>query len=404
MSATAPLADLDVDRVENVFVFVADALRWDALPDVVADMGRTHRAAANALCTPQSLPTLVTGRYAPRHGVTWFSHTVEPSLDTLFDVEGTSGGFVEEEWDRPLDGVLGGPPDRGLDDVEPPFVLLEHDHGGHAPYPEMPDATPAETYSELAGDREAVRRHYEEGVAESVDRFQARLDALEERGLLEETLVVFTSDHGELLGEHGGFVGHMLPPTPELVYVPMTFVHPSLDPSVHRDGLVQLADLLPTTRDVLGKLPDGADRAYDGQSLLNPVSRDRMGYVHGTVHPPAKWRDTRLDPAWQAPSVWTRGGGYVFQESPPVKRLLTAVYDGLSSGYTAAFNDHRSPLATLVMALRQYAPRERTYGSPEVPLPAARQFCRRQRQRTVERRTVELEEETRQKLEDLGYV
>ena len=31
------------------------------------------------------------------------------------------------------------------------------------------------------------------------------LDALEESGQLENTIVIFTSDHGELLGDHGRY-------------------------------------------------------------------------------------------------------------------------------------------------------------------------------------------------------
>lgn len=403
VATTVPLAGLDADDVENVFVFVADALRWDALPDRVRERGLTLRTAANALCTPQSLPTLVSGRYAPGHGVTWFHHRMAPGLDTLFDLDGTTAGFVETEWDRPLDGVLGGPPDATVADADPPFVVVEHDHGGHTPYPGLPDATPGETFRRLDG-AAAVRRHYEAGVAESVDRFERRLAQLDERGLLAETLVVFTGDHGELLGERGGFVGHQMPPAPELVYVPTTFVHPSLERDVREDVLVQLADLLPTVRDALDRSPAREADAYDGQSLLAPVRRRRPSYVHGTVHPPERWRGGRLDPAFEAPSVWTGDGGHVFHRSPLYKRALTAGYDALLSGYTAAYNADRPRPATLARALATYLPRSRTFGDPAISRARARGLVEECIARDVDRREVELSADTRESLEDLGYV
>jgi len=50
-----------------------------------------------------------------------------------------------------------------------------------------------------------VRRNYA-AMVENVDRWVERLLAVvEDRGELEETLVVFASDHGELLGDHGGW-------------------------------------------------------------------------------------------------------------------------------------------------------------------------------------------------------
>jgi arylsulfatase A-like enzyme len=43
------------------------------------------------------------------------------------------------------------------------------------------------------------------------------------RGILDDSLVIFTSDHGELLGEYNGLYHHQTPVVPELVYVPLAF-------------------------------------------------------------------------------------------------------------------------------------------------------------------------------------
>jgi arylsulfatase A-like enzyme len=396
-----PLSDLDADAVENVFVFVADAVRWDALPDRVADRGLTCRTAASALMTPQSMPSLITGLYPPGHGVTWFDQSLPASVRTLLDARTVEGSFVDSKLRRPLAPLLGDPRERDVETAEPPFVHVELDHGGHAPYPSMAESTPQEIFAAFSRQPAALRERYDEGVAESVDRFERRLAQLEDRGLLEETLVVFASDHGELLGEHGGVAGHSLPPTPELVYVPTTFVHPSLPAGRRAEAFVQHVDLAPTIADLLD-VDLGHDP--DGRSLLDPLPSDRRAYVNGTVRPARRWHDTVLDPVYDAPSVWTEDGGYVFARSSLAHRALTATYEALWSGYTGAYNSDRSRLATLATAARRYLPRTATFGDPAVDRATAREFCESVRDRDVVAGSSAIDDATQRRLEDLGYV
>ena len=76
------------------------------------------------------------------------------------------------------------------------------------------------------------------------------LGALDKMGLAEETLVVFTSDHGDMTGAHGGLIDKGLP-YEEAMRVPLVFSHPSLG-SGERDGLALNMDLLPTALSLLG--------------------------------------------------------------------------------------------------------------------------------------------------------
>jgi arylsulfatase A-like enzyme len=102
-------------------------------------------------------------------------------------------------------------------------------------------------------DREFIERAY---IAEirSMDRALGRLlDGLRERGVLDDTLVVFTSDHGEELGEHGdwGWHGHTL--YDELLRVPLVVRFPDgrwAGERVRRQ--VRLIDLAPTVADAAG--------------------------------------------------------------------------------------------------------------------------------------------------------
>ncbi|SDD99454.1 Arylsulfatase A [Auraticoccus monumenti] len=92
------------------------------------------------------------------------------------------------------------------------------------------------------------------------------LDALDELGLREDTVVVFTSDHGELLGDH-----QMLLKGPMMfdcsVRVPLLVRWPDrVAAGTVREDLVQWIDLAPTLLEAAG-LPEALPRGQ-GRSLL----------------------------------------------------------------------------------------------------------------------------------------
>jgi len=396
---TAPLADLDVESVENVYVFLADAVRYDERPDRVAERGLTFECVAGATCTPQSLPTIVAGRHPPNHGVTWFRDRLPPDLPTLFDLPGIAGGYAELVWrGEALRSVLDDPPDVGLASAEPPFVVVEHDNGGHAPYVGMEELTAGECFRRIDS-REELRLRYRETVAASTDRFERRLAVLEDRGLLEETLVVYLADHGELLGEHGGFVGHVQPMTPELVSVPATFVHPSLSAGEEGEHLLQGVDLYPTAVDVLR----GERSPSDGEPLTRPVERDRPAYARGVAPTPGRLADTPFDPGYESRGIWTREGGHVFVTNPRPVRLFAAAYEALAPGHTGAFGAARGSVGTFRRVGGHYLRNYHRYGDPAIPTERARAFVEELGSGAVEAGTAPLSLETRERLEHLGY-
>lgn len=85
---------------------------------------------------------------------------------------------------------------------------------------------------------------YDGEVLFSDDYFGRLLDLLSLQGMLDETLVIFTADHGEELLDHGQ-MGHGHSLYNELLRVPLLVRHPSLVPG-HRTGAVRLIDILPT--------------------------------------------------------------------------------------------------------------------------------------------------------------
>ncbi len=80
------------------------------------------------------------------------------------------------------------------------------------------------------------------------------LDALQENGLVDSTIVIFTSDHGYHLGEHDFWAKVSL--RDESAGVPLMICVPGKAPAVC-DSLVELLDLYPTTASLCGlPVPD----------------------------------------------------------------------------------------------------------------------------------------------------
>lgn len=104
-------------------------------------------------------------------------------------------------------------------------------------------------------------------MCEHIDHEVGRvLQALDDTGQRESTLVVFMSDHGEMLGDHGlWFKGpHFYE---EAVRVPLIMRWPGRFQAGHQvDGLVELIDLAPTLLEA-ADIPAPADR-LQGKSLL----------------------------------------------------------------------------------------------------------------------------------------
>jgi len=111
---------------------------------------------------------------------------------------------------------------------------------------------------------DAMKRHYFAKITTVDEQLGRLLAALEERGWLEESLLIFCSDHGELLGDHGmAYKWLMYDP---IVHVPLVMRYPgAVEERKQVDALVSLIDLGPTILDAAGV---AAPAYLEGQSLL----------------------------------------------------------------------------------------------------------------------------------------
>jgi arylsulfatase A-like enzyme len=106
------------------------------------------------------------------------------------------------------------------------------------------------------------------------------IDQLKASGLLDKTLIIITDDHGEMLGQNGGPVGHGWVVTPELVNIPLIIMDPAKRGYSINDVVGSQVDILPTILDRLNiRLPSG--QIYEGTSLDSAnLNTNRLIYLN----------------------------------------------------------------------------------------------------------------------------
>jgi hypothetical protein len=105
-------------------------------------------------------------------------------------------------------------------------------------------------------------------IARTIDHeFERLIERLEQRHLLDQTIVLFVSDHGEALGRDGFWV-HSVFLWESLLRVPLALRIPGLAPRVI-ENKVSLVDVAPTLGRYMDPTLDG--RGYQGEDLLSQL-------------------------------------------------------------------------------------------------------------------------------------
>lgn len=94
------------------------------------------------------------------------------------------------------------------------------------------------------------------------------LDHLRDQGLLENTLVVISADHGDMLGEDGVRWGHIAYSSDWIMKTPLIMAGPGLPKGRRMSGLSENVDIVPTIVDLLGLKTEAET---DGRSLLPEI-------------------------------------------------------------------------------------------------------------------------------------
>ncbi|HEY8514410.1 MAG TPA: sulfatase [Candidatus Binatia bacterium] len=153
--------------------------------------------------------------------------------------------------------------------------------GAHASQPVPVEALPRyqlqidPATGEVSNDLGFYKTQYDREVRYLDDQLGRLLAALKERGVLRDTLVILTADHGESLDENGYYLEHGNVPYQSNAAIPMIFV---LDGRLEAGRVVEhpvgLLDLMPTVLALTGvPVPEGVQ----GTSLVPLLDGARDG-------------------------------------------------------------------------------------------------------------------------------
>ena len=152
-------------------------------------------------------------------------------------------------------------------------------------------------------DLAAMAGTYDAAIAELDDLFADLLAQLEAAGELEDTAIILTADHGELLGEHH-MLDHQYSLHRPLTAVPLVVHYPPLVESGREARPVMTLDLYPTLLELAG-LDASAKRHSPARSLLTPAdSRARVAEYSAANIDPLLGVE-RQYPGWRA-DPWNR--------------------------------------------------------------------------------------------------
>lgn len=195
-----------------------------------------------------------------------FSRKLEPSPDTADPLNDPVVAFLEEERTAPfflyvhaldLNSVPSFVPDAALHrwtDAHPHAPVRQlQDLFGTLRASLGPEAAATHTTSHYDG----VLAWYDAGIGRV-------LDTLDRTGLAADTVVIFTSEHGQELGERGT-IGHHGSHYDTVLHVPLVVRDPAAPGGRVLTDTVQSIDLAPT---VLARAGIPVDRQMDGRSWL----------------------------------------------------------------------------------------------------------------------------------------
>jgi arylsulfatase A-like enzyme len=361
LSALRARTDLNV-----VFVLV-DTLRADRLGaygysretsphlDALAGRGvRFENVESQSSWTKSSMASLWTGRYPHRTGVLRAYHALPQGAivpaEILRRAGFRTGGVVRNDWIYAMFGF-----DQGFDTYERPTEIRPVAASHHNPASERHkttdiDATDlAVAFIKQHQDRRfllyihymdahqylfsdatptfgtELSDYYDSSVHWTDQNIGILIDALASNGLVDSTIIVVASDHGEAFMEHG-VMGHSKDLHREVARVPLIIALPGAVEGVVVRQQVANIDIWPTLLDVLGLQPlAGAD----GRSLVSLILAAASGDEPDELSERSVFAE--LDKRWagrsdQKPVALTSvvDGGYrlIRRETHPGKPLL----------------------------------------------------------------------------------
>jgi len=132
------------------------------------------------------------------------------------------------------------------------------------------------------------------------------LDTLERKGLKDDTIVVFTSDHGTMMGEQGQIHKGQDRVRIQVARSPLILRHPDNAYAGKKvSGLVQQQDLMPTLLRLLG---EPVPERCNGEDFWPVVTGERQGGLRNIIITSFGWYAGVRTKKWNYQTAWARPG------------------------------------------------------------------------------------------------
>jgi arylsulfatase A-like enzyme len=216
----------------------------------------------------------------------WASHE-QPQWDAAITREALA--FMTEERDRPFYAWVHYIDPHKPFDVVPEYIRDEYDGSFSADDESLAELTlTGTTMSEHQ--RRQLMAIYDSQVTATDAHIGTLLDALEEAGLADNTLVVFTADHGEELGDHNAYFYHLSSVYQQVLAIPFILRWPAgLEGGRTIDATIAAVDLAPTILSLTG-LPQAPEMEGSSRAALATGQGDGQGAAVTF----AEWEDKML--------------------------------------------------------------------------------------------------------------
>ena len=432
LAVLVSLAGCTEPRRPNVLLYVVDTLRADALQvydgggvetpaieQLAAEAVVYERAYAPSSWTRPSIVSLLTGLRPDVHGVETRHQGAPRELHLLsehFRKAGYATGAIvtnpnvgrffgfDQGYDDFIEAFAGNTGSAAgygsksdvvtaraiewIDGVPEPFFLLLHTTDPHWPYdpptrfdPTRGDPSLAASSREIEATRpwseeenRVLRELYRGEIAFNDESFGRLLDHLRVRGLYDETVIVFTSDHGEEFGEHGD-KGHGKTLFEEQVHIPLIVRRPDEPAAGARSSVpVQLVDVAPTLLALAGLAPPERVAGH----VISPEGNDAPAAIYASLRLDGLQGQMLLDSQWKlihhspirARETGIRGGLFnladdpherndLRDDHPELARSMGEELDRIAAGVKQRAAESR--------ARRKRASREETHEEAELP-------------------------------------
>jgi len=134
---------------------------------------------------------------------------------------------------------------------------------------------------------------YDESITVADREIGRFIDSLKSLGFYDKTIIVFTSEHGDMFGKKARFMrGGPRRGTfyDDVLHVPLMIKHPRIE-SLRVDGLAEHIDIMPTLLDFLGIYPS---KSMEGKSLTPLIFKKEE--IHRYVFAGSEFRPPEVNP------------------------------------------------------------------------------------------------------------